>query len=1079
MRYHRLHQPDDDIAILQQHEVERNVNLLWEAIGKLSTSTAPTSTVYGRPQYVPSGSPSSPTITTFSWGDTFDMDGARVVNGAPGVNSTDLVTMSQLNAVANASGPWTRTSAGFVHPSNTGDWVGVGTTDPGTAFDLVGAATQRATAAPSVSPADQARWHYDSASGCLMLSENGGAYTRWYTGGTVTSVAVTPPSYIVALGSPVTTSGTIYLSWTHTISQNSVFAGPASGGSGYPLFRTLGLDDVPSLSAHFAAEDRANNLVVASPVSGRANGPLTVRALVAADIPALSYISSTTARAANTVLAGPSSGADSAPTFRSLSSSDIPALAYATASGTSGKLAKFTGTSSLGDSVVSESGSEVTIADRLALKETTAPTSTSGYAKYYVKSSDSKPYVMDDSGVEWLGWGGNKIGDYSVYGCHAGNTGSSGVGDTAYGVNSMAAVSTSGNNSFFGCNAGYSISSGYHNVGIGFDAMRLSATAVGCVAVGGIALRYNTVSSNNAIGYASLYYNTTGTYNCAGGRESQYCNTDGICNTSWGHKSLYGARTVVNTLGAVTGGSGYVNGTYTPVTMTLSSGTAMFTYPTATIVVSGGAVTTVTILTSGIGATTSTVLTAPNSSLGGTGSGFSVPVDTVATGSFNTAIGYYSLYSLTTAQNCVAVGVEALCSGTTCTASTSVGAKSLRSCTSGQHNVALGYQALYSLTANHYNVALGSYSLYTNNGTGSVAIGRLSGGYETGSNKLFIDALDRSDEAGGRTKSLIYGEMATLPASQLVSANAILQAQIYGSATNTAQTVLRLRHDSSGTPTTGYGVSMLSQLQSSTTIDQDASAIVTKWSDATHATRTAYTDHQVVTSSAALASRLRVADTCRIGDVAGSNYTQFHADGTMEAVGTATCYEDVRIEPVARSSGGNVPTFEKCLDDAGGTSRGVYAYAFSDEIAGQEKELHFAFQMPHGARLTAPISPHVHWFGNNADTTASPRWGLEYAWSDIGSDYGDTTTVYTASGNVTPAGTETDVVAGRHYLSEFADITPSAAQDNLSSVLIGRLFRDSADAGDTYNVAGNKCYLLYIDFHVEMCRLGSRSEYAN
>ena len=47
--------------------------------------------------------------------------------------------------------------------------------------------------------------------------------------------------------------------------------------------------------------------------------------------------------------------------------------------------------------------------------------------------------------------------------------------------------------------------------------------------------------------------------------------------------------------------------------------------------------------------------------------------------------------------------------------------------------------------------------------------------------------------------------------------------------------------------------------------------------------------------------------------------------------------------------------------------------------------------------------------------------------------------------------------------TEFTDITPGATEDGLSSILIGRLFRNSSNVADTYNVSGNKCGLLYID----------------
>lgn len=81
----------------------------------------------------------------------------------------------------------------------------------------------------------------------------------------------------------------------------------------------------------------------------------------------------------------------------------------------------------------------------------------------------------------------------------------------------------------------------------------------------------------------------------------------------------------IATLGTVTGGSLYVNGTYVSVPLTGGSGTGAV----ATIVVSGGAVTTVTITTPGTGYVPSDILSASNADLGGTGSGFSVPVATI------------------------------------------------------------------------------------------------------------------------------------------------------------------------------------------------------------------------------------------------------------------------------------------------------------------------------------------------------------------------------------------------------------------------------------------------------------------
>jgi hypothetical protein len=68
--------------------------------------------------------------------------------------------------------------------------------------------------------------------------------------GTVTSVALTAPTEITVGGSPITTSGTIALSWANE-SANFVFAGPTSGGAATPAFRALVAADIPSLSATY------------------------------------------------------------------------------------------------------------------------------------------------------------------------------------------------------------------------------------------------------------------------------------------------------------------------------------------------------------------------------------------------------------------------------------------------------------------------------------------------------------------------------------------------------------------------------------------------------------------------------------------------------------------------------------------------------------------------------------------------------------------------------------------------------------------------------------------------------------
>lgn len=188
-------------------------------------------------------------------------------------------------------------------------------------------------------------------------------------------------------------------------------------------------------------------------------------------------------------------------------------------------------------------------------------------------------------------------------------------------------------------------------------------------------------------------------------------------------------------------------------------------------------------------------------------------------------------------------------------------------------------------------------------------------------------------------------------------------------------------------------------------------------------------------------------------------------------------FDDLRIEPIARTTGVNAPTFEKWLD-ASGTSRGVYLYSFDDAIEASEKEIFYTIQLPHSWNEGSPINFHVHWIGNVADTTAKPLWGLEYVWKDIGQVYGYTKLVYSTSSNIDGDGVvDNDITANRHYISSFDPITPDAAQNGISSVIICRLFRNSSSASDTYNAASNKCGLLYADVHIEVDGIGSRQEY--
>lgn len=124
--------------------------------------------------------------------------------------------------------------------------------------------------------------------------------------GTVNSVALTAPAEFGVGGSPVTSSGTLALSWA-TESANRVLSGPTSGGAATPAFRALIAADIPSLDtsklttgqlalarggtgADLSSTGGTNQIVR----QNSAGGALTVSALVSGDIPNLDWSKLTT-----------------------------------------------------------------------------------------------------------------------------------------------------------------------------------------------------------------------------------------------------------------------------------------------------------------------------------------------------------------------------------------------------------------------------------------------------------------------------------------------------------------------------------------------------------------------------------------------------------------------------------------------------------------------------------------------------------------------------------------------------------------------------------------------------------------
>jgi hypothetical protein len=189
-----------------------------------------------------------------------------------------------------------------------------------------------------------------------------------------------------------------------------------------------------------------------------------------------------------------------------------------------------------------------------------------------------------------------------------------------------------------------------------------------------------------------------------------------------------------------------------------------------------------------------------------------------------------------------------------------------------------------------------------------------------------------------------------------------------------------------------------------------------------------------------------------------TNNTSFELDGTMLMTGQATVWDDIRISGAQVRLGATAPSLE-----AFGPSGSLRTYRF--ETAAHQ-EIEFEVQMPHGWK-PGRIYPHVHWAPIDT-TTGNVVWQLEYAFQSIGGVFGAPATMASipaAAGGTAWAHKLTDLqtAAGANYIDGSAL--------GLSSMLVGRLHRDSGAAPDTL---AQDVAFLEIDMHYEMDTIGSR-----
>ena len=315
---------------------------------------------------------------------------------------------------------------------------------------------------------------------------------------------------------------------------------------------------------------------------------------------------------------------------------------------------------------------------------------------------------------------GNNLTGYeqTIIGSDAGWSLTTGYQSVLVGYGAGHALTTGVRNVMIGANCGSTATAG-NSVLVGYQAGNVLTTNGGCFI--GHQSGMNSTAANTAVGYHSLYANTSGSGITAIGYETLEANTTGANNTAFGYQTLKANTTgydnvAIGTNALLLSVDGHYAIAIGPGALDAHTSASNFIAIgyNAMGLQTGGNYANIAIGTSAL---LSSTTGGKNIAIG------HGALSSVTTSGSNTAVGYRCAENTDSSNNTV-FGSEALFTNTSGANNTALGTNALFSNTAGSNSVAIGYQSLYSNTTGNSSVAIGYQTAYNNIGRTLVAIGQ-------------------------------------------------------------------------------------------------------------------------------------------------------------------------------------------------------------------------------------------------------------------------------------------------------------------------------------------------------------------